>query len=159
MTNGDEKRGGAGPRAIAGEIERLTRPTLSKRGLAGADVVAEWAAIVGPAMAQYTCPLRITWPRDNAGEGTLHLRVASSPLATELQHLQPQILERINSFFGYGAVARVAISHGPLPRPRPRAKPPQPQARPEDVERSVAAVADPDLKAALARLGKWVLAR
>lgn len=159
MRNGDEKRGSAGPRAIAGQIERLTRPALSKRGLADAAVVAEWAAIVGPAMAQYTCPLRITWPRDNAGEGTLHLRVSSSALATELQHLQPQMLERINGYFGYGAVARVAITHGPLPRPRPRVTPPQRQAPPEQVERSVAAVENPDLKAALASLGKWVLAR
>lgn len=156
---GDEKRGSAGPRAIAGQIDRLTRPALAKRGLAGAAVVAEWHAIVGPAMAQYTCPLRITWPRDKAGEGTLHLRVASSALATELQHLQPQMLERINGYFGYCAVARVAITHGPLPRPRPRAKPPARQAPPEEVERRLAMVEDPDLKAALAALGKWVLGR
>lgn len=153
----DEKRGGLGPRAIAGQIEGLTRRTLARRGLAGAAVVTEWETIVGSAMAQHTYPLRITWPRDKEGEGTLHIRVASSPLSTQLQHLQPQILEKINGFFGYCAVGRIALSHGPLPRPIPRAKPPVHQASAEVVERSVSIVEDPELKAALASLGKWVL--
>jgi hypothetical protein len=155
----EQKRGSAGPRAIAGTIDKLTRPALARRGLAGAAVVAEWGSIVGPAMARYTCPLRIVWPRDKAGEGTLHLRVSSSALATELQHLQPQLLERINGFFGYCAVARLAISHGPLPRRPAPPKPPPRLASPQEVERRLAAVDNPDLKAALAGLAKWVLAK
>lgn len=154
-----EKRGSAGPRAIAGALDKLTRPALARRGLAGAAVISEWAAIVGPAMARYTCPQRIVWPRDKAGDGTLHLRVASSALATELQHLQPQLLERINGFFGYRAVARVSISHGPLPRRPSPPKPPPRLAPPEEVERRLAAVENPDLKAALAGLARWVLAK
>lgn len=155
----EDKRGSAGPRAIAGHIERLTKPALAKRGLAGAAIVAEWPVIVGPTLAAQTCPLRIAWPRSEAGEGTLHLRVASGAMATQLQHLEPLVLERVNGFFGYRAIARLAISQGPLPRPRKPPKPPSRQAPPDEVERRLAAVDDPELKAALAALGKWVLGK
>lgn len=154
-----EKRGSAGPRAIAGQVERLTRPALAKRGLAGAAIVAEWPAIVGPALASQTCPLRIAWPRGEAGEGTLHLRVASGAMAMQLQHLEPQVLDRINGFFGYRAVGRLAISQGPLPRQRSAPRPPPRQAPPEEVERRLESVGDGELKAALAALGRWVLAK
>lgn len=153
----DTRRGGAGPRAIAGDIARLTRPALGRRGFAQAGIIAEWPAVVGPVLAANTCPLKIVFPRGERGDGTLHLRVASGALATELQHLEPQLLERINGHFGYRAVARLAITQGPLPRRSPPKPPPAPLADAEEVERRVAAVADPEVKEALARLGRFVL--
>lgn len=154
-----DKRGAAGPRAIAGQVERLTRPALAKRGLAGAAIIAEWPAIIGATLAEQTCPLRIVWSRGEAGDGVLHLRVASGAMATQLQHLEPLVLERINGFFGYRAVARLAISQGPLPRRRPPPRPPARQAAPAEVERRLAGVGDPEVKQALAALGRWVLGK
>lgn len=159
MSQEKRSRGGQGPRAIAGEVERLTRPALGRRGFAEAGVIAEWPNIVGPVLAVHTCPLRIAFARGERGDGVLHLRVANGALATELQHLEPQLLERVNGHFGYRAVARLAISQGPLPR-RPKPKPPAPPpADPAVVERAVAGVDDPEMKEALARLGAFVLRR
>jgi hypothetical protein len=34
-----------------------------------------------------------------------------------MQHIAPEIIERVNRFFGYPAVARLAIRHGEIKRP------------------------------------------
>jgi hypothetical protein len=159
MSEHKRSRGGQGPRAIAGEVERLTRPALGKRGFAEAAIIAEWPTVVGAVLGANTCPLKIVFPRGQRGDGVLHLRVANGAFATELQHLEPQLLERVNAHFGYRAVARVALTQGPLPR-RAKPKPPPPApADPAAVERAVAAVGDPEVKQALARLGAFVLRR
>ncbi|RZM11546.1 MAG: DUF721 domain-containing protein, partial [Sphingomonas sp.] len=44
--------------------------------------------------------------------------------AVMIQHIQPEIIERVNRFFGYPAVARVAIRQGEVPSPAPRRAPP-----------------------------------
>ena len=47
--------------------------------------------------------------------GTLVLRV-EGPAAIEIQHLTGVILERVNRFFGWQAVDRLAIRQAPLSR-------------------------------------------
>ena len=51
-------------------------------------------------------------PRGERRDGTLHLQVAPG-LALEVQHREPVLVERINAFFGYRAVARLALKQGP----------------------------------------------
>jgi hypothetical protein len=149
-----------GPRAIAAETARATAPIRRKRGFAEASVFSDWPEIVGPGLAGQCMPLRMV--RGPAGEGaTLHVRV-TGPLALELQHLEPQVVERINGFYGYRAIARLRLHQGPITGPaRPvREKPPVPD--PEDIARLDAALAgvdDEDLRRALRDLGASVLAR
>lgn len=157
MKDDKDRRGGFGPKAVAAAIDRVARPALGKRGFAAAGVIADWPQIVGATLATQTCPLKIVVARGERGDGVLHLRVASGAMATQLQHLEPVLIERINVYFGYRAVARIAISQGPLPRRKPPKPPPAPLADPAEVAKRVAGVADPELKEALARLGAWVL--
>lgn len=152
----DNNRGGAGPKAIAAMIGRITRATLGKRGFAEGGVIAEWPAVVGPHIAAHTCPLKIVFPRGERTQGTLHIRVASGGLATELQHLEPMILQRINGHFGYGAVARITLNQGPLPR-KPKAA--KPKAAPADEARAATLatlVEDDELRSALADLARHI---
>ena len=65
-------------------------------------------------------PLKLAFPRGERRDGTLILRVRGS-FAIELQHMAPQLLERINGYLGYGAVARLKFEQGRLPRPKPPA--------------------------------------
>ena len=44
------------------------------------------------------------------------------PLALELQHAAPQILERVNGFVGRRAITELRIVQGPLPKRDPRPK-------------------------------------
>jgi hypothetical protein len=70
------------------------------------------------------------------------------------------LIERINAFFGYHAVARLAQKQGPPSRP---AEPPPPRPRPlaaperQVLDRSLADIEDHALRDALRRLGEAVI--
>ena len=142
--------------SVAAIAERVTRPLFGRFGFASGALVADWPAIVGSAVAAHTLPLRIKFPPKQRSEGILVIKVSSSAFATELQHLEPLVLERINSHFGHRAVVRLQLRHGPLPPRRPlRSPPPDPAADPALTE-ILMTVEDPDLRAALERLGRHI---
>jgi hypothetical protein len=154
----EERRGWM--RAVAEEVGRIAAPALGKRGLAEGQLVTRWAEIIGPELAERTAPERLAFARRDRRDGTLHLRVASS-VALEVQHREPQLIERINGFFGYRAVARLRLVQAP-PGPRRAPPPPAPPLAPADEEaldRRLAAIEDPALKAALKRLGQRIVGR
>jgi hypothetical protein len=113
--------------------------------------------VIGADLAQKLSPERIVFARNERRNGTLRLRCASA-FATEAQHLEPVLIERINAFFGYGAIARLVLVQGPALN----APPPAPTLRKlsaeetRTIEARVAGVADPELRAALTRLGTAV---
>ena len=79
------------------------------------------------------------------------MHVAGSA-ALELQHSEPQLLERINGYFGYPAVARLRLIQAPLALPRraPATAPtPLDRAAQAEIEAVVQPVADDALRAAL----------
>lgn len=151
------------PRPVARMVERMTKGLLGRHGFAHGAIITNWPDIVGAEMARHTQPEKIVFSRDGVSGGTVHLRCDSGSLATELQHLEPQILDRINTFFGYNAVVRLKLVQGPLPRPKsaPPLKKPSPLS-PEEAAAlagQVAAVDDPELREALERLGQSVLGK
>jgi hypothetical protein len=151
-----EKRRG-GLRALGAEIPRIAGAALGKRGFGEAQLVTQWEAVIGEELAHKLSPERISFPRGERRNGTLRLRVASA-FATEAQHLEPVLIERINAFFGYGAVARLAFVQGPslnAPPAPPRLRKLS-AAEQNEIESRVAGVADPELRDALKRLGSAV---
>lgn len=141
-------------------VNRVTGPAMRRRGFAEATIAADWDTIVGRPLSDHSRPSRVVFPRGVRREGTLHL-VVSGAFAPELQHLAPQIVERINGHFGYPAVARLELHHGridpPLPRaPTATAAPAEPDAA---LARLIDAVPDPGLGAALTRLARSRAAR
>jgi hypothetical protein len=144
-----------GMRAAGIAAARLAAPIVARRGggVLGR-LKAEWAAVVGAELAA------TTWPEALGRDGALKLRVASS-IALDLQHRAPLVIERINLFFGHAAVARLILVQGPLPLAAPPATAmPTPLAAEEAkaLDTRLGDIADPELRAALARLGRLVLA-
>ena len=143
-------------RPLADLVRRTLADTFARQGFASTELVTHWNDIVGAEIAAHCEPMRIKWPRGGDVEApepaTLILRV-EGPVAIEIQHLSPVILERVNRFFGWRAVGRLALRQAPLAR---RAAPPvRPPPDPELTARLAATldVADEDLRNALARLG------
>ena len=162
MSKAINRRRGGGPRALAAVVAAVTRPLFGRRGLADGAIVGDWAAVVGPRLAELSAPERIVYPRGERRQGTLHLRVAGGSLAVELQHLEPLVVERVNGYFGYQAVARLKLIHGPLPAPEPTATPAPRALTPAEDEmlrRLLAGVEDRELQGALESLGRAVRAR
>ncbi len=155
----DARRGG--PRALAAMLPKIARPAFGRRGFVEANVLTDWPVIVGPVLAAETRPMRLSFPRGARADGTLQIRVTSA-FAPELQHLAPLVIERINRYFGFGAIARLTLSQGPVIRPPRKKRHPLPEPEPAALRRleaRVAAIEDEELRAALAGLGRNVAAR
>ena len=160
-----------GPRAVSSYLPRLTKKVFEKYGFASAAVFTEWGSIVGPEVAAYTAPERLKWPRlpdghngdvgdaaRNRPGATLVLRV-DGPRAIELQHKSRQLLEQVNAYYGYRAVAELRFVQGPIASPagklhavaRPSAAGSGTQIPPQ-----VAGIAADGLRSALAKLASHV---
>jgi hypothetical protein len=129
----------------------------AKQGFAARELVTRWAEIAGADIARHSEPLKMQWPRPVEGQpqepATLVLRV-EGPAALEIQHKSDVILERVNRFFGWSAVGRLALRQAPLSRrDRPLAPQPLDAKAVENVAKTLSAVEDEELRAALARLG------
>lgn len=147
--------------ALSELVGPVIEPLTARRGFAIADMLAVWPEIVGPVFAGCTRPERIAWPKatgDEASAGTLFLR-ADGPRAVLLQHELPQVIERINAFFGYGAIRTVRIVQGPVGEAHPGRpeEPPLTAADEASLAGSLSTVEDETLRDALDRLGRGVL--
>jgi hypothetical protein len=118
-------------------------------------VVSRWREIVGDRYARVSCPESIRFPpgRKSGGVLTLVVESAHAPL---MQHVAPTIVERVNRFFGYAAVARIVFRQGIVRAERLKLPTPDPAMRPVPPELgdSLRAIADPELRACLESLAR-----
>jgi hypothetical protein len=146
------------PRPLVEVLRKMLGEAFAKQGFAAVELVTRWREIVGAEIAAHSQPEKIQWSRTpqarSAPEpGILLLRV-EGPAAVEIQHLSEVIVERVNQFFGWQAVAGVRLRQAPLSR-RAQARP-LPAPDPAAVMRIAASlpeIRDEKLRAALARLG------
>lgn len=149
-------RGGRA-RSVAELLPDAGRAAFRRFGFVQSAVVTRWSEIVGPRYAGVSAPESIRFPTGQRTGGTLNLVVRGAH-ATMMQHIAPEIVERVNRFFGYGAVARVAIRQGDVPGPAPRPAPPSLRPVPVELGASLRTIADPELKAVLEALAAGVAA-
>lgn len=146
-------------RALGAILPQVTRPAFAKRPASAVRLILDWAEIVGVALAAQSEPRKVS-------AGTLTI-ACTGPVALELQHLAPQLIERINTHCGPlksgrhlrfddgpGLISKIRILQDPTV-----SRPVSPAARPEPQP-----VAIPDMKAgelhdALARLGGHIRRR
>jgi len=148
-------------RAIGATIEKLTKPVFGRRGFGQSAILNRWPDIIGATLSAHSLPEKISYPRDERANGTLRIRISSSALALEFQHLEPQLIERINTFFGYRAIQHLKIVQGPIPE---RDAPPPPRRslnddEKADLETRLNVITDPDIKAALSSLGESIMTK
>ena len=113
-----------GPPPVGAALPRLTQKAFKRHGFSEAHILRHWAEIVGPGLAGLTSPERLKraggrGENSQSAGGTLVVRV-DGPVAIELKHMEPQVIERINSYYGYAAVGRLKLIQGPLPPLPPR---------------------------------------
>jgi len=140
--------------AVARSLHKLLKPLALRQGFADVRVLSQWSDIVGPDMARQMQPQTLK-------NGVLQVAVSNSSLALQIQHQAPQLMEKINRFFGFRAVKsiRPVQTYFAL-EPQPQATVVVPDAGAQvRAEAQVSQVQDPELKAALSRLGAQVEAR
>ncbi len=87
----------------------IIKDVISAEDLVQIDILLNWKYIVGEQMAAFCFPVKAKYnPRENVR--TLFVEVPAGGYALELQHREEQVLEKINSYFGYKAVHKLNIS-------------------------------------------------
>lgn len=135
-------------RAAGDLVGEIAGSSFKKFGFMQSSVVSRWAEIVGERYARVSSPESIRFPSGRKSGGTLTLSVegAHAPL---IQHLGPMVIERVNRFFGYEAIDKIAFRQGRAPaRPRTTARPAT-AAVPREMGEGLREIADPELRAVL----------
>jgi|TARA_B110000263_G_C15311054_1_gene513257 hypothetical protein len=146
-------------KAISAETERITNPIRKKRGLTELALISDWPKIIGNRLAEECLPLRISQGAD-ANSGTLYIQV-TGVLALELQHMQTQVIERINGYFGYHAINRLILQQGPVVtnKPTKKIKKNPTAADTAALDLLLKDVTDNNLRQALRDLGQGILSK
>lgn len=151
-----ERPRGTGAKAIGDLMPEIGRTAFRRFGFVQSSVVTRWPEIVGPIHARVCSPEAIRFPPGEKSEGILQLVVAPAH-APLIQQVIPEIITRVNRFFGYSAVARVKIRQGAvkppsaLQRPKP---PPSLKPIPMELGESLRDIGDPELRTVLESLAR-----
>lgn len=145
------------PRQIADLMPDIGRAAFRKFGFVQSSIVTRWQEIVGAHYAAISAPESIRFPVGKKAGGTLQLTVMSGH-APMIQHALPDIVDRVNRFFGYAAVAKVALRQGDIRPAQPERRPPPRNLKPIPVELgdSLRDIGDPELRAVLESLAQGI---
>lgn len=151
---------------VSKQVAATARAIFKSRGFQQDHILRHWVEIVGPSLAEMSLPEKLAFPRKRKEEnnrraegGLLTIRV-DGPASLEFAHQEPQILERINGYYGYRAVTRLKLLQAPLPLPKRRKT--RKIAKLNEAEETAllaetADIASPSLKESLEKLGRKVL--
>jgi hypothetical protein len=150
-------------KAVGAFLPKVTAAAFQKFGFHSAEIMSSWSTIVGTELARLTRPESIKWPRGNkvAGAGDDEGRSAGATLiiatdpafALEVSYRHGEIIDRINRYFGYRAIAQIKVHQVPTRESPAGSKSPAIAAPKEHI-----AAAPGDLAAALDALGRSVAA-
>lgn len=174
-SNPAKKRGG-GFRHPSETARAHLGNAAAAHGFAEPEVLLRWSEIVGESLADLCAPVKVTYPRDHGLAATLVVRTDGAR-APEVAHLEPRIIERVNQFYGYRAIGRLKLTQVPAKvaaqtqdtagfsepaatftdAPDPAISVPGPEAE-AAARRLTDGIRNPDLRAALTRMGAHVLA-
>lgn len=151
-----ERPRGGPAKPVAELVPQIGRAAFRRFGFVQSSVVTRWPEIVGERHAQVCLPEAIRFPPGEKSEGILQLVVlpAHAPL---IQHVIPEIIERVNRFFGYKAVARVKLRQGAVKPPYAgdaRTVPPSLKPIPMELGDSLRDIGDPELRTVLESLAR-----
>ncbi|MGE0178665.1 MAG: DUF721 domain-containing protein [Sphingomonas sp.] len=142
-------------RPVSELVPNVGSAAFRRFGFVQSAIVSRWRDIVGARYAAVSAPESIRFPpgRKSGGALTLVVEGAHAPI---MQHVAPEIVERVNRFFGYAAIDRVSFRQGLVQtvRAKPRPSPPSLRPVPAELGESLRDVADPELRACLEALAR-----
>jgi len=158
-----------GAKLLADLVGKAMTPACRKRGFASVDIIASWADIVGERYGTRVQPDRLVWPRrpdlsdpENPPEPATLVVHTDGATALMLSHDSGQVIERINTFYGWRAVGRIKILQKPVLVKQPERKKPLrglTSAEERQLEEQLDGVQNDRLREALKKLGAQVIAR
>ena len=147
-------------RAVSDMLPAVGGAAFRRFGFVQSSIVSRWREIVGARYAGVSAPESIRFPTGKRSDGVLNL-VVEGAHAPMMQHVAPEIVERVNRFFGYQAVGRIAFRQGlvRVAKDARRVAPPSLRPIPADLGDSLRLIGDPELRAVLESLARGIAAR
>lgn len=155
------------PVNIGDLVAKAVDPVLKRRAGMSAGLTAGWSGIVGEELAAHSQPLKIKWPKrareaDDAFEPATLVIAASGMWALRIQHQTGEIIGRVNAFFGYHAIARIAIEQKSFAdaakKPAQNAPPKLSADAVKRLEEMTSDIDDEDLRRSVKALGARIIA-
>ena len=110
------------PKKIGETLTKVNKKYSDKFGKNEFLIISKWPQIVGSFFSDHSEPDRITRITEGFNEleepilkHFLHVKV-SPAAAVEFQHYKDTIIEKINSFFGYKAIADLRLQQNFIPK-------------------------------------------
>jgi len=163
------------PRPVSDLVPNLTKGIFGKTNMLFGKLLAEWAHIAGDEIASQTTPLELKFSRTGSGKSakggkadktppkaTLHLAVQPA-YALELSYQKNLLIERLNMFFGYGAIKDIKLIQNSEIMNNKIVK--KAKIRPltlqeqQKIDGLVGRIQENDLQTALKNLGKAIVSR
>jgi hypothetical protein len=160
MAENNNTRKFSGVRALSQTLNRITNPIFSKRGFVENKIIIDWVLIVGERLGNFTSPRKISFQKDKTTGGVLHVDVFDSGMAMEMTYSEPVIIEKIATYFGYKAIAKIKIIQklgGGIAAKQPLPERKLSEDKMVDLRGQLDDIDDEDLRKALQGLGVSVL--
>ena len=138
-------------------VEGMVAPSAQARGFVISRLISHWPEIVGD-IAEWCQPASLSFDRGKRNDGVLKLAITYGR-GPQAQAMSAQIIDRVNAAFGYNAVSRITLvqSLSPLAKAESTVQSTTPaDTSASDIwslDEKLNAVASPELRAALRRLG------
>ncbi|KAB0540113.1 hypothetical protein HNQ68_000114 [Pseudochrobactrum saccharolyticum] len=155
----------SGFKPLADTAGSVLDPVLRKRAGINLSLIQAWEDVVGPQIGAQSRPLRILWPRraheDDPFQPATLIIGCEGMAAMRIQHSTGEIINRVNSFLGFVAIARIRIEQKSVaPVAQRKIKTLMPVGAPAEKKLAQATVGieDEALRASLMQLGRNILA-
>jgi len=103
------ERAASGLQTISLTLQPLAKKVLGKNGFVEIDIITNWNKIVGEKTAKFVHPQSINFKKGQRENGVLVLDTCSGAFAVEISHKKNIIIEKVNTYFGYGAVSDIRV--------------------------------------------------
>lgn len=148
-------------RRLRASTNIVLKKFAQKFGEAYLDILENWPTIIGPILAKTTAVEHLKYIQDRTGhpKGILTLNCPSAAKPT-ISMQTPQIIHRVNQYFGYCAVSEIRLQSKSTIIPKtPYLKQLQPldDHQKKKIEDMTNTITNPKLKEALNRLGESIL--
>lgn len=112
-----------GVREVGALLPDVGGMAFRRFGFSQGVLISRWGEVAGPVYARHSVPQTLKFPRGETSGGTLTVLVEGA-FALQLQHVAPQLVERVNAILGHNAVSRLKLVQGEVPRPPAQRAPP-----------------------------------
>jgi hypothetical protein len=87
----------------------IVKGVLSAEDFIQTDIVLNWVDIIGEEISSYTTPIKVKLDIKTSLK-TLYIEVPVGGYALEIKHREQYILDKINAYFGYNTIHKIAVN-------------------------------------------------